>query len=224
MSVLTSLDDRAFLAVNDFARDTPWLHGPAVDFAKYGVVLFGLAIVAAVVYSRWHEARTTAAAVWAGIGTMVAVAVNQPIGNAVGEHRPYTVYPHALLLVDKTTDFSFPSDHAVMAGAVAMGLFLVSRRLGLVALLAALLMAFTRVYVGAHYPQDVVAGLLLGAAVVAIGWLLVASPLTSAVGALRETRLSPVLVADQPVAAAAARPARRPENRQPPRNVPSRDR
>jgi membrane-associated phospholipid phosphatase len=223
MSVLTSIDDHAFLAVNDFARDTPWLHGPAVDFAKYGVVLFGLAIVAAVVYSRWHEARTTAAAVWAGAGTMLAVAVNQPIGNAVGEHRPYTMYPHALLLVDKTTDFSFPSDHAVMAGAVAMGLFLVSRRLGLVAVAAALLMAFTRVYVGAHYPLDVVVGLALGAGVVALGWLLVARPLTSAVSALRETRLSPVLLADQPVAAA-ARPARRPENRQPPRNVPSRDR
>jgi membrane-associated phospholipid phosphatase len=224
MSVLTSIDDRAFLAVNDFARDTPWLHGPAVDFAKYGVVLFGLAIVAAVVYSRWHEPRVTAAAVWAGLGTMVAVAVNQPIGNAVGEHRPYTMYPHALLLVDKTTDFSFPSDHAVMAGAVAMGLFLVSRRIGLVALVAALLMAFTRVYVGAHYPDDVIAGLALGAGVVALGWLVVASPLTSAVGALRETRLGPVMVADQPVAAAAARPARRPENRHPPRKVPSKER
>jgi membrane-associated phospholipid phosphatase len=134
------------------------------------------------------------------------------------------VYPHALLLVDKTTDFSFPSDHAVMAGAVAMGLFLVSRRLGLVALVAALLMAFTRVYVGAHYPADVVAGLALGAVVVALGWLVVAGPLTSGVRALRATRLGPVLHAGQPVAAAAARPARRPENRQPPRNVPSRDR
>jgi undecaprenyl-diphosphatase len=207
MSVLTSLDDRAFLAVNDFARDTPWLHGAAVDFAKYGVVLFGLGIVAAVVYSRWRDARTSAAALWAGMGTLLAVAVNQPIGNALGAHRPYTAYPHALVLVDRTTDFSLPSDHAVMAGAVAMGLFLVSRRLGLVAAGAAVLMAATRVYVGAHYPQDVIAGLALGAVLVGLGWLLVGRLLTSAVCRLRTTRLSPLLVAGHRVAAAAERPA-----------------
>jgi membrane-associated phospholipid phosphatase len=67
------------------------------------------------------------------------------------------------LLVDKTKDFSFPSDHATVAGAVAAGLFLVNRRLGLIAIIAALAMAFARVYVGAHYPGDVAAGLVLGA-------------------------------------------------------------
>jgi membrane-associated phospholipid phosphatase len=224
MSALSSLDNRAFLAFNHFARDTPWLHGPAVDFAKYGVVLFGLGIVAAVVYSRWHQARVMAAAVWAGVGTVIAVGVNQPIGNAVGEHRPYTAYPHALTLVDKTSDFSLPSDHAVMAGAVALGLFLVSRKFGLVAALAALLMAATRVYVGAHYPQDVIAGLALGAAVVGLGWLVLGGVLTTGVDRLRETRLRRLLVAGHAVAATAARPAWRPENRQPPRNVPSNDR
>jgi membrane-associated phospholipid phosphatase len=224
MSALTALDDHAFLAVNDFAQDTPWLHGAAVTFAKYGVVVFGLALVIGVLYSRWHDARTCAAALWAGAGTLLAVAVNQPIGNLVAEHRPYTVYPHALLLVDKTTDFSFPSDHAVMAGAVATGLFLVSRRLGVVAAIAAVLMAGTRVYVGAHYPWDVLAGLALGAAVVACGWLIVGRPLTVLVARLRDTQLKPLLVADQRVAAAAARPAWRPENRQPPRKVPSKER
>jgi membrane-associated phospholipid phosphatase len=207
MSALTSIDDHAFLAVNDFARDTPWLHDVAVDFAKYGVVVFALGIVVAVIYSRWHDARTSAAALWAGAGTLIAVAVNQPIGNAVDAHRPYTAYPHALVLVDKTTDFSLPSDHAVMAGAVAMGLFLVSRRLGLLALGAAVLMAATRVYVGAHYPEDVIAGLAVGAAVVALGWLVVGRLLTSAVSTLRTTRLGPLLVAGHRVAAAAERPA-----------------
>ena len=221
MNSLSSIDDQVFLSVNDFARDTPWLHPAAVDFAKYGIVVFALGLAVAVVYSRWHEARRTAAAVWAGVGTLLAVAVNQPIGNAVGEHRPYQAYPHALLLVAKTTDFSFPSDHAVMAGAVAAGLFLVSRRLGLAAALAAGVMAATRVYVGAHYPWDVVAGLALGAAVVTVGWLVLGGLLTSAVARLRATRLQPLLVADQAVAAATARPARRPEYRHPPRNVPS---
>ena len=69
----------------------------------------------------------------------------------VAEARPYAVLPHILVLAHCSTDPSFPSDHAVLAGAVAAGLWLVNRRLGNVAVLAAAAMAFARVYIGAHY-------------------------------------------------------------------------
>jgi undecaprenyl-diphosphatase len=99
-----------------------------------------------------------------------------------------------LVLADRSTDPSFPSDHATMAGAVVVGLWFVSRRLGIVAAIAALLMAFARVYIAAHYPADVAAGLLLGGLVAALTWLLVRRPLTRLAGALAGTRLRPVLV------------------------------
>jgi undecaprenyl-diphosphatase len=171
--------DRAwFLDVNEWARDTSWLHGPMQAFATYGVLLFGALLVAGWLLARRSgEARQVAASVWAGVATLLAVAVNQPIVAAVNEPRPYRVLSDVLLLGQPSTDPSFPSDHATMAGAVAVGLVLVSRRLGAFALIAALLMAFTRVYVGAHYPDDVIAGLALGAVVALVGWLAVARPL-----------------------------------------------
>jgi membrane-associated phospholipid phosphatase len=90
----------------------------------------------------------------------------------------------------------FPSDHCVMAGAAAAGLLLFSRKIGLVAVVAALLMAFARVYVGAHYPGDVLVWLLIGAAVAILGWFLVRVPLTRAAAWLRDqSRLQPLLVA-----------------------------
>lgn len=60
-----------------------------------------------------------------------------------------------------------------MAGAATVGLWLVNRRLGALAGLAAILMGFARIYVGAHYPQDVLAGLALGATVSGVVYLLV---------------------------------------------------
>jgi undecaprenyl-diphosphatase len=190
MNSVLDASDHLFLRINAFAAATPWLHGVTAAFASYGVVLFGVLILVGLWQSRGAHDRTLAAAVWTGIGTLFAVALNQPIASLVAQGRPYAAHPTALVLVARTTDWSFPSDHSVMAGACAVGLLLVSRRLGALAAAAALLMAVTRVYVGAHYPLDVVAGLAFGAAVAGLGWLALRRPLT---WALHQARQLPVV-------------------------------
>ncbi|MFD3498909.1 phosphatase PAP2 family protein [Streptomyces sp. NPDC058676] len=62
-------------------------------------------------------------------------------------------------------DWSFPSNHATIAGAAAVTLALVRRTALWLTAPLALLMASSRVFVGVHYPHDVAAGLALGAAV-----------------------------------------------------------
>jgi undecaprenyl-diphosphatase len=196
---LQGVDRSWYLAINRFARHTPWLHEFFKVFAVYGVVLFALLLL-----GGWWLARADrspgrmATALWAPLGTLLAVAVNQPLGRFVGERRPYDGLHHVLLLVPRSTDFSFPSDHAVMAGAVAAGVLLTHRRLGLLATALALLMAFARVYVGAHYPFDVIAGLVVGAVVTTAGWTVVHLPLRRLVRALCRTPLRPLLAARAP--------------------------
>ncbi len=185
-----------FLQVNSFARATPWLHAPARAYAEYGVVLF-----AGLLVWTWWTARgrrdpaAVAASLWAPLGTLLAVGLNQLVGARVDESRPYATLPHVLVLVSRTSDFSFPSDHAVMSGAVAAGVFLADRRLGLVAGVAALVMCLTRVYVGAHYPGDVLAGVLLGALVSVAGWFLLRRVLIGLVEALSGTPLRVLVTA-----------------------------
>jgi undecaprenyl-diphosphatase len=191
---IVDTDTWLFEVVDDFARSTPSLQPIVLAYADYGIVVF-----AALMLAGWWSARRRAdptrmaAAVWAPLGMLVALGVNQPISAIVGEPRPYTALQHILVLAQRSHDPSFPSDHAVLAGAVAAGLFPVSRRLGWLAVLAAAAMAFSRVYIAAHYPQDVVAGLVVGAVVSLLGFRLVRWLLVWLVELAERTPLRPAL-------------------------------
>ena len=82
---------QGFIVVNRFAQATPWLHAAVRLFAEYGVVLF-----AGLLLAGWWIARRRgtgmAAALWAPVGTLLAVAVNQPIAAAAGEPRTGAAY------------------------------------------------------------------------------------------------------------------------------------
>ena len=105
--------------------------------------------------------------------------------------RPFEVLPEADPLLGGIVSSSFPSGHAATsaAGAVALAL-LVRRALPALALLAAAI-AFSRVYVGVHYPLDVVAGAALGAAVTLALAALVRALRTPGGGRRRSARVPP---------------------------------
>lgn len=183
------MDNSLFRWINRLANRTSWAHGFFTSYAKYGIALFAVLLVAAYLDGRQlDDLRAIAGSVWAAGAALAALGIGQLIGGAIDRARPYEAMTGIHLLVDKTTDFSFPSDHATAAGAVAVGLLLTNRRWGIVAAVLAVVMALTRVYVGAHYPGDVLAGLALGGAVAAAGKILVVPSLTRLAEWLSRTR------------------------------------
>ena len=140
------MDGSIFRWINRLADRSGWAHGVFKANASFGIALFAVLLLVAYIDGRQHADLTAvAASVWAAFAALVTLGVGQIIGGAVDRPRPYETMANVHLLVDKTTDFSFPSDHATVAGAVAVGLLFANRRWGIIATALAILMAFTRV-------------------------------------------------------------------------------
>lgn len=203
-----SVDERWYRDVNDFARDTPWLHGVASAYALWaGLVILAALLVAAYLVARRRADAADAVAVLVsgGIGVLVALLVNQHlISPSVGRARPCHALSHVEVLLSCANDYSFPSDHCVLAGAFAAGLAFAGLRWALAAGVFALLLAFTRVYTGVHYPSDAASGLLIGAAIAIVVVLLLRRPLRRLTSAMEHTRLRPLVSGDSGVPRPAA--------------------
>lgn len=91
------------------------------------------------------------------------VIVNLVLKNLFARIRPYEVFEGLQLITRMPSDFSFPSGHAGACFAVASAMFLcLPKKVGIPALAVAALIGFSRLYVGVHYPTDVLGGMLVG--------------------------------------------------------------
>ncbi|MEU5215158.1 phosphatase PAP2 family protein [Streptomyces sp. NPDC020807] len=158
--------------INGLAKDAPaWFDRVMGFVGEYGIML-GMVLV--VLWCWWSVRRegtladsvsAVAGLVWAPLAAGIALLVNIPIRGFVERPRPFKDHQGLEVLVDGKTDFSFVSDHATLAMALGVGVFVAHRRIGLVAIGLALVEGFARVYMGVHYPTDVIGGFALGTAV-----------------------------------------------------------
>ncbi|MFG2498724.1 phosphatase PAP2 family protein [Streptomyces sp. NPDC048441] len=162
------MDDELYRDITDFAHDTPaWFQHLAEVWTELGLLLFGVLFIVAWWRARRGTARALAIAVLAPLATAVAYVCSELAKSAIDEERPCRAVSGALTSLVECPphgDWSFPSNHSTIAGAAAVGLALAWPRIAALTLPMAVLMAFSRVFVGVHYPHDVLVGLLLGAA------------------------------------------------------------
>ena len=162
------------------------------DFMKFAandlIVIAGLVFVL-----LWLRRDGLRAGLAGGIGAGIAVGIAYAIGGVWARTRPFVHY-HWVPLISHGRDPSFPSDHLSALGALTIAAWIGWRRLGGVVGLMALLVAIARVYVGVHWPGDVIGGFVIGG-VVAFGvWKLLAAatgPLDRLDEALQARRLRP---------------------------------
>ncbi|HEV7495560.1 MAG TPA: phosphatase PAP2 family protein [Baekduia sp.] len=137
-----------------------------VAYANASEILFLGMLIAAFVLVRGelaHRSAVRRAVAAGGLSAGLGLALAQVISRLADRPRPFIAHPDTVHLFAKhAADPGFPSDHATAAFAIAVALLLHSRRWGALALVAATILAITRVAMGIHYPTDVLAGAAVG--------------------------------------------------------------
>ncbi|MFD6950739.1 hypothetical protein A6A08_14500 [Nocardiopsis sp. TSRI0078] len=189
-------------AVTGFAVHLPaWVQNAVHAGTDLLLGVFAVLFLAAWWRARSVDTRLVGLALFAPVATVAAYAVSNTVKSFFDQMRPCQAMTDLVTIAtcDPVGDWSFPSNHSAIAGAAAAALVLAWRRIAVVAVLVALLEAFSRVLVGVHYPHDVTVGLLLGAAVAALASLAMSRPMTAFAGLLaRNDRLRPLVRADRP--------------------------
>lgn len=157
---ISDLDSKILYWIQEHLR-FDWLNDFFHDFTRLGNhgELWFLIIFVLFIFAQFRKAALTALCSLASTFLLVDLVI-KPIVTRV---RPYVAIPVLQRLVAAESSFSFPSGHS--ATSMAVGYVLLRKlpfKLGMPIFLLAMLMGFSRVYVGVHYPSDVVVGAVIG--------------------------------------------------------------
>ncbi len=126
-------------------------------YADHGIVLIGITVILLLIRSR----RICGANILAGMAGGGIIG-NLCLKNIIARSRPCWINPDISMLVAIPKDYSFPSGHTMHSFIVAMVLLHYDKKLGIPALIMAVLVGLSRLYLYVHFPTDVMAGAALG--------------------------------------------------------------
>jgi undecaprenyl-diphosphatase len=160
------------LAINHAYLGAP-LNQLMILATDYGREYFWVGVVAVMLI--FGDRRTKILAVELALLFVAGIIVGEVAKVALYRARPFETIPAIVLRVATDTDSSFPSGHALIVSIGAGFALALFRNKGVAILLSleAAVVCYSRVYVGAHYPMDVLGGVVLGLAITYVGLFLV---------------------------------------------------
>ena len=102
-----------------------------------------------------------------GLTMMCSMALSFAVGNVllkniIGRARPCSIDTSVSLLIPFPSEYSFPSGHTLNGFTAAVTLFLFYKKPGIIAIIIAGFIAFSRMYLFVHYPTDIIGGIIIG--------------------------------------------------------------
>ncbi len=146
-----------------------WIHGasPMLDIPMLAVTLVSTYaliwfVIAFLMTCTDRNRRIGIAIIVSLVVTFIVVDVL--VKPCIGRIRPFE-FTDIQLIVDTPRSYSFPSGHSAYAFAGATVIAYYNRRWGIVALIFAAIVGFSRLYLYVHWPTDVIAGAIVGSAI-----------------------------------------------------------
>jgi undecaprenyl-diphosphatase len=159
------MDWTLYHAVNELVLDDSWIGRSLSVLESWSVSLLAVSTFALWLFARPGSSRKWKLACASALASSgVALLINQLISHLWDRTRPFVAHPSAHVWGTRSHDASFPSDHASAAFSIAFAVFLFDRFVGSLFLTAACVIGIGRVFIGVHYPSDVLAGCLVGLA------------------------------------------------------------
>ncbi len=149
------------------------IHNPVLDAIMAFFSLIGEAgivwILTAVIFLCMKKYRKCGMAIAVAL-ILSLIFCNGVMKNLIQRDRPFWIDGNLLESIESMSnlfvvvphDFSFPSGHTSASFAAALAIFAFHRREGIIAIIVAALISFSRLYIGVHFPTDVLASLALG--------------------------------------------------------------
>lgn len=156
------MNDWLFLLINSMANRSVIIDGLMITISKlvpyvYMLVLAGLFVKGFRVNSFKLRAESFAT----GVLLVSCLIGSFILGSMFYENRPFVDHPETILILNHAADASFPSDHAVGTMAIACGILFYRWTWGTWMVYGSILVGISRVFVGNHYPGDILGAFIL---------------------------------------------------------------
>jgi len=158
---MLSIDESVFHFINNLAGKWTALDSVVIWANRWGIAAFSLILV----YYFFKNSKIF----WTvGLSALLSRGILKELINfLLPRPRPFLVYEHVHILtvqtnlIDGLSSPAFPSGHAAYLFAIAFAIFYINRKLGWLLLVAAAFLSVARIYLGVHYPSDVIAGAII---------------------------------------------------------------
>ncbi|GIP32801.1 undecaprenyl-diphosphatase [Paenibacillus sp. J2TS4] len=154
----TEIEYRIFKSINQWAAGDSFVNQLMIFFAEYAEYIF---VIGLLVYWFTRKQRNRQMVLQTALAACTALAVNKVLGHLLYRSRPFVDHD-VIQLIAHDANASFPSNHAAATFVIATAIWLFRKKEGRLWLILASIVSLSRIWVGVHYPLDILGGMMNG--------------------------------------------------------------
>lgn len=155
----SEINIQLFRMINNLGKELTLFNPAMVLIAKYMVVFLALSVIIFWFTRREHNRMMV---ICGGIAFILAEIMGKIAGAVYSNHQPFAVLSNVNNLMAHEIDNSFPSDHTILFFSFCATFFLFGKNGRFFWVILACLVGVSRIWVGVHYPADIIVGAIIG--------------------------------------------------------------